>query len=161
MTVVAAHGEVQAALVEVLLRRVQATVGGRALNRRVLAVQHDMVVHVDAVVDPRAARPAVGAAHDQLVQHSLDDLGDRAQVARGLDGAAAGRAGLDGLLLGGPGVLEALAAEEVLAGQLDGAVEGGVADQTHQVRVGVGRVFEGGHLGGHFEASALAALRRG
>lgn len=161
MTVVAAHGEVQAALVEVLLRRVQATVGGRALNRRVLAVQHDMVVHVDAVVDPRAARPAVGAAHDQLVQHSLDDLGDGAQVARGLDGAAAGRAGLDGLLLGGPGVLEALAAEEVLAGQLDGAVEGGVADQTHQVRVGVGRVFEGGHLGGHFEASALAALRRG
>lgn len=56
-------------------------------------------------------------------------------------------------------MLEAFAAEVVLAGQLDGLVEGGVADQTHEIAIGGRRVLEGGHFGGHLEAFALATLR--
>ena len=119
-----------------------------------------MIVYVDAVVDPSAACPAVGALDEQLVEHCLDDLGDRAQVVVGLDVAAAGWTCLAAVGLRGPGMLEAFAAEVVLAAQLDGLVEGGVADQTHEVAVGRGRVLEGGHVGGQFETFALATLRR-
>ena len=160
MAVVAIDRVVQTALVEVLLGRVEPAVSSRTFNRRVFAVEHDVVMDVDAVVDPGAACSAVRALDDQLVQHGLDDLGHGTYIALGLDDAATGRTCLAVVGLRGPGVLEALAAEVVLAGQLDGLVEGGVADQTHEVAVGVRRVLEGGHFGGQFEASALATLRR-
>lgn len=159
MAVVAADGVVQTALVEVFLGRVQPTIGCRAFDWRVFAVQHDVIVYVDAVVNPGAAGPGVGALDYELVEHGLDDLGHRAHVALALDDAAAGGTCLAVGRVWGPGMLKALAAEVVLAGQLDGLVEGGVADQTHEIAVRGRRVLEGRHFGGHFEAFALATLR--
>ena len=67
VAVLAAHSIMQAALVVVLLGDMQTAVAHRTLDRRVLAVKHDMVVDVDAVIDPVAASLAVRALDYQLV----------------------------------------------------------------------------------------------
>ena len=71
MTVIAAHGEVQAALVEVLLGDVQAAVVVWAVDQRVLAVQHDVIVDIDSLLDPIAARFGVRTLDNELIQHRL------------------------------------------------------------------------------------------
>jgi hypothetical protein len=159
VAVLTAHCVVQAALVEVPLRDVQAAVVLRALDERVLAVQHDVVVHVDALLDPGAAGLRVRAADDQLVQHRLDDLGHGAQVLVGVDAAAARGAGAAALVLGAPGMVEAVAAEEVAAEELGGAVEGRVADEAHEVAVGRGDVLEEVQVGGLLCDGGAAVLR--
>jgi hypothetical protein len=58
-------------------------------------------------------------------------------------------------------MIETVAAEIVLAGQLDGLVEGGVADEADEVAVGRGDVFERGELGRDFDDAAASTLRRG
>jgi hypothetical protein len=58
-------------------------------------------------------------------------------------------------------MLEAVVAEAVLAGQLDGLVEGRVADEADEVAVGRRHVLERGELGREFDDAAAAALRRG
>lgn len=58
-------------------------------------------------------------------------------------------------------MLEAVAAEVVLAGQLDGLVEGRVADEADEVAVRRGDVLERGEFGRDFDDAAAAALRRG
>jgi hypothetical protein len=118
-----------------------------------------MIVDVYAVVDPCTARPGVWTLDDQLVKHGLDDLGHGAYIGLALDDAATGGTCLAVGRLRRPGVLEAFTAEVVLAGQLDGLVERGMADQTHEIAIGGRCVFEGGHFGGHFKAFALATLR--
>lgn len=161
VAVLAAHGIVQTTLVPVFLGDVQAAVARRTLDRGVFAVQHDMVVDVDAVVDPVAAGLAVGAPDDELIQHVLDDLGHRPDVSARLDLQAARRARLAAIGLRGPGVLQAVVAEVVLAGQLDGLVEGGVADEADEVAVGRRHVLEGGVFGRDLDDAAAATLRRG
>jgi hypothetical protein len=161
VAVLAAHSVVQAALVVVLLRNVQTTVAYGTLDRRVFAVEHDVVVDVDAVVDPVTAGLAVGALDYELVEHVLDDLWHGPQVSACLDVEAAGGARLAAIGLGRPGMLEAVVAEVVLAGQLDGLVEGRVADEADEVAVGRRHVLERGELGRDFDGAAAAALRRG
>jgi hypothetical protein len=160
VAVVATDRVVQTALVVVLLGYVQPALPHRTFHGRVFAVQHDMVVDVDAVVDPVAARLAIRAPDHQLVQHVLDDLRHRADISAGLDLEAARRTRLAAARLRGPGVLEAVVAEVVLAGQLDGAVERRVADEAHEVAVGRAHVLEGGQLGRDLDDAAAAALRR-
>lgn len=163
MAVVAAHRVVQAALVKVFLGGWQAAVVGRAHDGRVFTVQHDMVVHIDALRGPGAAGLVVRALYEQLVQHCLDDAGHGADVAFGLDGTAAGGTGSAAMGLGRPGVVEAFAAKVVLARELDGAVKGRVADEADEVAVGVGEIVEVLEVGSDLEdaAVAVAALRRG
>jgi hypothetical protein len=60
--------------------------------------------------------------------------------------------------LGRPCVFEALAAEVVFAGELDGAVKGRVADEADEVAVGVGDVFEVLELGRDFNDATVTAL---
>lgn len=78
VAVLAAHGIVQAAFVEVFLGNVQAAVIGRAFDQRIYTVQHDMVVNISTLASPVAARLGVGTLDHQLVQHGLDDPGYRA-----------------------------------------------------------------------------------
>ena len=139
VAVLAADGVMQATLVEVLLRYLQATVCGGAFDRRVLAVQHDVVVDVDALGDPVAACLGVRALDDKLIQHRLDNPGHRANVTVALNSMPA--RGTGPLMLWRPCVIETLAAEVVVAGELDGLVEGGVADEAGEVAVGRGDVF--------------------
>jgi len=160
VAVIAVHGVVQTALVVVLLGNVQTTLPHWTLHRRVFAVYHDMVVDVDAVVDPVAPSLAVGALDYQLVQHVLDDLGHRAQVPGGLNVVAARGARLAGIGLRGPGMLETVMAEVVLARQLDGLVKGRVADEADEVAVGRRHVLEGRELGRDLDDAAAATLRR-
>ena len=61
--------------------------------------------------------------------------------------------------LRGPRVIETLAAEVVLAGKLDGPIEGRMADEADEVAVGRGDVFEVGELGGYFDDSAVTTRR--
>jgi hypothetical protein len=56
-------------------------------------------------------------------------------------------------------VIETLAAEVVLAGKLDGPIEGRMADEADEVAVGRGDVFEVGELGGYFDDSAVTTRR--
>lgn len=78
VAVLAAHSVVQAALVVVFLRNEEATIPQGALHWRVFAVQHDVVVHVDAFIFPATASLAVRTLHHKLVQHVCNDLGHRA-----------------------------------------------------------------------------------
>lgn len=137
----------QTALVEVLLRDWQTADGIRTLDLRILAVQHNMVMDVRPLLTPVAARLCVWTAHNELVEHGLDDLRDRERLLAGVHRTAACRTRLMDAVLSVPGMHEALAAEEVLAGELDGAVEGRVADQTHEIAVRRGGVLEQVHVG--------------
>lgn len=157
VTVLAADGVMQATLVEVLLRYLQATVRGRAFDGRVFAVQHDVVVDVDALGDPVAACLGVRALDDKLIQHRLDNLGHRANVTVAFDSMPA--RGTCPLMLWRPCVIETLAAKVVVAGKLYGLIKRGVADEAGEVAVGRGDVFEVGELGGYFDDSAVTALR--
>lgn len=56
-------------------------------------------------------------------------------------------------------MVETLSAKVVLAGQLDGLVEGRVADEADEVAVGRGDVFERLEFGRDFDGSALSMLR--
>lgn len=159
MTVVTADGVMQAALVEILLGYLQATVCGRALDGRVFAVQHDMVVDIDALVDPVAAGFCVGTLDHQLVEHCLDDLGHRANVMVRLHSMPTRRTRPPAAGLRGPRVIETLAAKVVLAGKLDGPIEGRMANEADEVAVGRGDVFEVGELGGYFDDSAVTTRR--
>lgn len=85
MAILAAHRVVLTALVHVLLRDGQAAIGGWAFDGRVLAVQHDMVVDVDALGSPLAASLCVWTLDLELVEHVLDDNGDGANIRLGLD----------------------------------------------------------------------------
>lgn len=161
VAVFAVHCVVQAALVEVLLRDLEAAVGRRALDGRVLAVQHDVVVDVYTLSHPVAACLAVRALDNQLIQHRLDNLGHGAHVLVSLDGMATRRTRPPAVGLRGPCVVETLAAEVVLAGELDGLVKGRVADQADEVAVGRGDVFEVLELGGCLDDSAVSTLRGG
>lgn len=161
VAVVTTHGVVQAALVVVFLGDVQTAVAHRTFHRRVLAVEHNVVVDIDTVIDPVAPSLAVGTLDYKLVQHVLHNLGHRPDIAVGLDLESAGGTRLAAIALGRPGVLEAVAAEVVLAGQLDGLVEGRVADQADEVAVGGGDVLERLQLGRDFDDSAASTLRRG
>jgi hypothetical protein len=160
MTVIAAHGVVQAALVEVLLGDLQPAVDCRALDGRVLAVQHDMVVDVDAVGKPVAAGLAVRTLDHELVQHRLDDLGYGSDIILRLHRMPTRRTCPLAVWLGCPCVVETLPAEVVVAGKLDGLVEGRVADQADEVAVGRGDVFEVLEFGGYF-GNAAVSTRRG
>lgn len=135
VTVLAAHGVVQTALVKVLLRDVQVAVIVWAIHQRVLAVQHHVVVHIDPLLDPIAARLGVWTLDDELVKHGLQYLGHGQRLPRGVGPAPTCRTRLLGVVLGVPGVVQTLAAEIVLAGELDGPVEGRVADEAHEVAV--------------------------
>jgi hypothetical protein len=159
--VLAVHRVVLTSLVVVLLSDVQMAVPHGALDGRVLTVEHDVVVDIDAVVDPVTAGSAVCALDDQLVQHVLDNLGHGAEVLLRLDVHAAGGARLAVATGGGPGMLEALAAEVVLAGQLDGLLKGRVADEADEVAVGRGHVLERLELGRDLDNAAVASLGRG
>jgi hypothetical protein len=161
VAVVTTDSIVQTAFVVVLLRYMQTALPHRALDGRVFAVQHDMVVDVDAVIDPIAACLAIRALDNKLVQHVLDDLGHWAEISSGLDLEPTCRACLAAARLRGPGVLEAVVAEVVLAGQLDGLVKGCVADEADEVAVGRRHVLEGRELGRGFDDAAAASLRRG
>lgn len=161
MTVLASHSVVQTALVIVLLSNMQATVAHGTLHRRVLAVYHDMVVNIHAMIDPIAASLAVGALDHKLVEHVLHNLRHRPDISVRLNHQTAGGTRLAASGLRRPGMVEAVAAEVVLAGQLDGPVEGRVADEADEVAVGGGDVFEGGEFGRHLDDAAAAALRRG
>jgi hypothetical protein len=160
VAILAAHRVMQTPLMVVLLSNVQTTVAQRTLHGRVLTVYHDMVVDIDAVIDPVASSLAIRALDYKFVQHILHNLGHRPDVSV-LDDEAAGRARLAASGLGSPGMVEAVAAEVVLAGQLDGPVEGRVTDEADEVAVGRGDVFERGEFGGHFDDAAAATLRRG
>lgn len=119
-----------------------------------------MVVDIDAEVDPGATGLAIRALDHELVQHVLDDLGYWTEVPAGLDLESASRARLATVGLWCPGMLEAVVAEVVLAGQLDGPIEGRVADEADEVAVGRGDVLEGRELGRDFDDPAAATLRR-
>jgi hypothetical protein len=119
-----------------------------------------MVVHVHAVVDPVASSLAIRALDYELIQHVLDDLRHWTEVPAGPNHESAGRACLAPIGLRGPGMLEAVVAEIVLARQLDGPVEGGVADQADEITVRRRDVLESGELGRDFDDSAAATLRR-
>lgn len=159
VAVLAAHGVVQAALVEVPLRNVQAAVGLGAFHERVLAVQHDVVVHIDALLDPAAAGLCIRALDEQLVQHRVDDLGRRVDILLRVDIGPARGARIAAFVLGAPGMLETLAAEEVAADELDGAVEGRVADEADEVAVGLGHVLDEVQVGGLLRGGRVAGGR--
>ena len=149
----------QAAQMEVLLCRLQAAVGRGALNRRVLAVQHDVVVDIDALIDPIAASFCVWALDHQLVQHSLDDPGHRADVLVRLDRVSARRTRPPAAWLRAPGMIEALAAKVVLARELDRLIKGRMADQADEVAVWLGDVLEVLDFGRDLDDSAVSTLR--
>lgn len=104
----------QAAQVEVLLCCLQAAVGRGALDGRVLAVQHDVIVNIDALINPVAASLCIRALDHQLVQHSLDDLRHGANVLVRLDRMSARRTRPPAIWLWAPGVIETFAAKVVL-----------------------------------------------
>ena len=120
----------QAALVEVLLGDLQSAVGRRALDGRVLAVQHDVVVDVDALSKPVAACLAVWTLDHKLVQHRLDDLRHGANVLLGFNRMSASRTCPLAVCLRCPCVIETHPAEVVVTRELHGLIEGRVADQT-------------------------------
>lgn len=159
MTVITAHGVVQATLMVVFLGNVETAVFRGTFDGRVLAVQHDMIMHVDTMVDPLAAGPAVGAFHDKLIQHILDNLGHRSQVSVGLNSGTASGTCLATVGLGRPSMVETFSAKIVFAGQLHGLVEGGMADEADEVAIGGGDVFEGLELGRDFDDAASPTLR--
>jgi hypothetical protein len=144
----------------VLLRYMQTALPQGTLHWRVLAVYHDMVVDVDAVIDPVASGLAVGALDYKLVQHMLNDLRHWPQVSRRLDIVSTCRACLATISLRRPSMLETVVAEVVLARKLDGLIERRMADQTDEVAVGRRHIFEGRELGRDFDDSAAATLRR-
>jgi hypothetical protein len=148
----------QAALVEVFLGDLQSAVGRRALDGRVLAVQHDVVVDVDALSKPGAACLAVWALDHKLVEHCLDDLRHGTNVLLGLNRMSARRTSPLAICLRCPGMIETLPAKVVVAGELDGLVEGRVADE---VAVGRACVFEVLDFGRYFRDTAESILRRG
>lgn len=160
VAILAAYGVVQTALVKVLLGNVQAAVCSRALDRRVFAVEHDMVVDVGTVMGPVAAGLGVGTLDHELVEHGLDDLGHGSNVLVGLDGASAGGA-CAAVWLRCPCVLEAFSAEVVVAGELDGLLKGRVADEADEIAVGGADVFERLELGGDFDGPAVSTLGGG
>ena len=161
MTVLAIDSVVQTALVEVFLGDVQPAICSRAFHCCVLAVQHDMVVHVDAVIRPSTSCSCVGTPDNELVKHVSYDLRRGSEVPVGVDLHATGGTCLAGARLWLPGMVETVTTKGVLAGQLDGLVEGGVADEADEVAVGLADVVEGLELGGHFDDAAPATLRRG
>lgn len=118
-----------------------------------------MVVDVDAVFSPAAACLGVRTLDYELVQHCLNDFRYGPNVLFRLYLASARRTRLAAARLWSPGMIETLAAEVMLAQELDGLIEGRVADQADQVAVGRGYVFERLELGGHFDDSALSTLR--
>jgi hypothetical protein len=120
-----------------------------------------MVVDIDAVVHPIAASLGIGAFYNKLIQHMFDNLGHGAEVFVRLHVQATDGTCLAGIGLGSPCMIEAVAAEVVLAGQLDGLVEGGMAYEAHEVAVRRRHVFERGEFGRDLDNSAAAALRRG
>lgn len=149
----------QAALVEVLLRNRQAAVEGRAFDERVFTVEHDMVVDVGSLVDPVAARLCVWTFDHQLVQHGVHYLrGGQRLLGRVCTVPTCGTR-LVAVLLGIPGVLEADAAEVVLAGQADGLVKGRMADEADEVAVAGGDILQQVGVGGDFGNAALSTLR--
>lgn len=148
----------QATLVEVLLRDLEATIGSRAFNRRVLAVQHDVIVNVNSVIDPIAASLGIGALDHQLIQHVLNDSRNRSDISVALYSAATCGTRLPATRLRSPSMLKTFPTKVVLARKLYGAIEGRVADETDEVAIGVGEVFEGLELGRDFDDAALAAL---
>ena len=159
MTILTANGVMQAALVEVLLGYLQATVCRRALNWRVLAVQHDMVMDVDALGDPVAACFGVRTLYHKLVQHRLDNPRHRANVLVGFNSMPTGRTCPPAIGLRRPRMIQTLAAKVVLAGKLDRLVEGRVADEADEVAIGRGDVFEVLELGRYFDDSTVTTLR--
>lgn len=161
MAVVASNGIVQTPLVEVLHGNMQLAVVVRALDERVLAVEHNVVVGISPLVSPRAARLAIGALDEQLIQHSLDDLGHRPRVLLRIDILATRRTRSAAvvLLLGSPSMVEAVAAEEVAADELNGAVEGRVADEADEVAVGGVEVLEEVQVGLLLGGEGAAVLR--
>jgi hypothetical protein len=150
----------QAALVEVPLRNGQAAVERRTLDECILAVQHDVIMHIAPLVDPVAADTRIGTLDGELVQHVLEDLGRRQRLFLDIHLVPTCRARLEVVLLRGPAVVQALAAEVVVAGEADGAVEGRMADEADEVAVAGGDVVELVHVGRDLGDAALAKLRR-
>ena len=130
-----------------------------AFDERVLAVQHNVVVDIDTLLDPGAPGLCVWTSHDQLVQHRLDDSGHLARVLVRVDPGAARGACLAAVGLCGPGMVEAVAAEEVAAQELDGAGEGRVADEADEVAVGRRDVLEQVEVGRLLGGGGAAVLR--
>ena len=118
-----------------------------------------MVANVDALCHPVAASLSIRTLDHQLIQHRLDNLGHRADVAVGFDGMAAGGTCSARVLLGRPCMIETVAAEVVFAGELNGLVKGRVADEADEVAVGLGEVFEVLEFGWDFDDSAVSTLR--
>ena len=160
MAVLAAHSIVQATLVKVLLGDVQAAVIGRTFDQCVLAIQHNMVMYIGSLFNPIATRLCVWALDNELVEHRLYNLGNRHWLLRGVDPPPARWARLLGVLLGVPGMVQTLTAEVMLAGKLDGLVEGRVADEADQVAVARGHVLEQVDVGWELCDAALSTLRR-
>jgi hypothetical protein len=57
-------------------------------------------------------------------------------------------------------MLQALLAEDVVAGEADGLVEGALADQAHQVAVTLGDILQNAYVDRRIDAEALPTLRR-
>jgi hypothetical protein len=149
----------QTSFVEVLLGNWKTTIEGRAFDQRVLAVYHNMVVDIDALVDPVAAGLGVGTLDYKLVQHRLEDLGDRQGFLLRVCPGPTCRTRLIAGLLGSPGMVETEAAEVVLAGEADRPIEGRVADETDEVAVAGGDVVEQVQVGRDLGYAALPTLR--
>jgi hypothetical protein len=117
-----------------------------------------MVVDVDALGDPVAACLGVGALDHKLIQHGFDNLGHRANVAVAFNRMPARGTRPPGVVLRRPRMIETIATKVVFAGELNGLVEGGVADEADEVAVGRRDVFEVGELGRYFDDSAVTTL---
>ena len=131
-----------------------------AFHRRVLAVQHDVIMDIDAMFNPVAARLCVRAFNDELIQHVLYGPGDRHWLLLGVDPATTCWTRLLVGLLGVPSMLQALAAEHVLAGELDRLVERRHTDQADENLAAVGLVLELVDVGRELGDATFSMLRR-
>lgn len=149
----------QAALVKVLLGNVQLASMLCALDEGILAVQHNMVMDIGTLLDPGTAGLCVGASHNQLFQHRLYNLGHRACVLVRVDSGAACGTRLAAVGLGGPSMVETVAAEEVTTYEQDGAGKGRVADEADEVAVRRRDVLEEVEVGRLLGGGGTAVLR--
>jgi hypothetical protein len=134
-------------------------IGRGAFHECVLAVQHNVIMHIDALVKPITSKLRVWAFDDQLVQHGLNYPRHRPDVLTRVYLATASWARLLAILLGVPSVGEAFTAEVVVTGELDGLIEGRVADEADEVAIGRGAIFEQVDVGRLFGNGTLAVLR--
>jgi hypothetical protein len=130
----------------------------RAFHGGVLAVQHDVIVNIDAVFNPVAARLRVRTLDDELIQQILYGPGDGHWLLLGVHLATTGWTRFLGGLLRVPSMRQALATEHVLAGELHRLVERRHAYQAHENLAAVGRILELVDVGRELGDAALSML---